>query len=84
MTEDTEYHAYICMDEGCTAKCIAFTRDDGSMTHEEKPCSCLFAGSDVEWKRLEDYLEEMKNLKGALGKASSAIDKLEQFAGEDG
>ena len=76
MTEDSEYHAYICMDEGCTAKCISFTRDDGTH-HEEEPTTCLFAGTDVEWKRLEDYLEEMKKLKKALDDTSKVIDKLE-------
>lgn len=78
MEEDSEYHAYICMDEGCTAKCISFTRDEGTV-HEERPCSCLVAGTDVEWKGLEDYLEEMKKLKKALDKASSAINELEQY-----
>ena len=79
MEETAEYHAYICMDEGCTAKCISFTRDDGSMTRDEKPCQCLFGGSDVEWRKLEDYLEEMKKLKKALDDASKEIDVIEAF-----
>ena len=77
MEETIEYHAYICIDQSCTARCVSFTRDDGSMTHDEKPCQCLFGGSDVEWRGLEDYLEEMKKLKTALDKASKAIDELE-------
>jgi len=81
MNEDSEYHAYICMDEGCTNKCLSFTRNDDTI-HDEEPCSCLFAGTEVHWKKLEDYLEEMKKLKNALDLASKAIDEIEQFGGE--
>ena len=80
MCVDSEYHAYICIDQGCTAKCISFTRDD-EFSHDELPTQCLFAGNDVEWKKLEDYLEEMKKLKKALDDASNAIDKFEEFTG---
>ena len=81
MAEDSEYHAYICMDQGCTARCVSFTRDDGNMTHDEKPCHCLFGGAEVEWCRIEDYIDEMMKLKKALNAASDSINKIEGLPG---
>ena len=47
--------------------------------HDEIPTQCLFAGNDVEWKPLEEYLDEMKKLKKALDDASKIIDTLEEI-----
>lgn len=80
MTEDAEYKAYICMDEGCTERCICFVSDEGK-NYCEDPRSCLVSGRDASWKKLEDYLEEMKKLKKALDDASEAIDKIGSFSG---
>jgi len=76
MTEDAEYHAYVCTDKGCTDRCICFVSDEGKDCCEE-PSSCLVSGAGAPWKRLEGYLEEMKKLKKALGDASEAIEKIE-------
>lgn len=79
MTEkDAEYHAYICMDEGCTERCICFVSDEGK-DYCEDPRSCLVSGRDTSWKKLEDYLEEIKKLKKSLDTASEAIDEIERF-----
>jgi len=81
MIEDAKYHAYICMDEGCTERCICFVSDEGK-DYCEEPCGCLVSGADATWKKLDDYLEEIKKLKKSLDTASEAIDEIERFTGE--
>jgi len=81
MCVDSEYHAYICIDQGCTARCVSFSRDNGDNIHDEVPTQCLFGGMDVKWCRIEDYIDEMMKLKKALDTASKSINKIEGLPG---
>ena len=73
-----KYYAFVCMDEGCRGRCICFVSDEGKEYCEE-PDSCLVSGANAPWKKLDDYLEEMKILKKVLDDASVSIDKIESF-----
>jgi hypothetical protein len=81
MTKDARYHAFVCMDRGCTGRCVAFVSDEGR-DYCEEPCACLSGGTNTSWKKLEDYFEEMKKLKKAIDTASNAIENIVSLKGE--
>lgn len=74
MNENSEYHAYVCIDEGCGGRCIVFTLDDGN-GQTELPTHCIM-GAECCWKAFDDYIKEMKKLKKSLDLTSSKIEDM--------